>query len=152
MSSIISSNISVPSSLYCTTGSCCPYPRSPIPFFNSSMLSIWSIHFWSTILSITTLSSSLKFSSPNSVSLEAYISCTFAINSSTKAFLSNFSAFNADTSLIPKFVSMSWAIDSLFTSSPSTMWESTINSTTESIIFSMLSFKFMPSKTSLLCS
>ena len=40
MSSIISSNISVPSSLYCTTGSCCPYPRSPIPFFNSSMLSI----------------------------------------------------------------------------------------------------------------
>ena len=111
---------------------------------------MWSIHLSSTILSITTLSSSLIVFSPKSFSFSSYLLWAFSCSSANIFSLLAFLSSNASNLLIPNVVAISWIRASLLILS-SVIYASTIPSATPSIIFEILSFKFSPSSTCLLC-
>ena len=119
------------------------------------MLSIWAIHFWSTTLKRTTLSISLNCSSPNSSSLPLYIFITVSVSLSFICSLDK--SANSCTVTIPcgKQISSKYWSNVLISASIS--WTSplkcelTASDITSWIIPSICSFKFLPSKTSVLC-
>ena len=123
----------VPSILYCTTGSFCAYPLSPIPFLRSSMLSKCSIHLSSTTLSITTLSSSAK-SFPICSFFSFKISNAFSFNSflNISWFIIAFLDFDSFFSFF-FFLSFLSDFSSVFSSLTSSTF-SFSNSGTESIV------------------
>ena len=169
----------VPSILYCTTGSFCAYPLSPIPFLKSSMLSKCSIHLSSTTLSITTLSSSgnsfpifsfFSFKISNAFSFNSCLNTSWLIIAfldfisffSFFFLLSDFSSLTSSTfsfsssgteSIVKRFI-ISCLNNGLFKLlfSISSWYVFTISSTVSVTIFWIISSTSSPFSTTLLCA
>ena len=153
ISDIISSNIFDPSTLYCTTGSCCAYPLNPIPCFKSSMLSKCSIHLSSTTFNITILSNSSN-SVPISFFFVSNISLACFNNSSLNSETLTTSLFNISSGSIANVLIISCLNTTLFpffVSNSSLNVSNIISTVSDNIFLICVSMSLSPSNTILLC-